>query len=148
MHIGQVPWAPIFTLILMCTNKAVAIIITGELVMSSEMELFREFYAQLVELLPMDVDVFITNLEMSCLLYGDACAHISSLSRQAEKAEYFLDHTILPSVRSDFGCRFTFLIMKLKDCVHCYAVKELATLISSKLKDIANCKMVLYTNSS
>ena len=126
----------------MYISNAVTIIITGKLVMSSEMELFREFYAQLVGLLPMDIDVFVTNLEMSCLLYGDACAHISSLSRQAEKAEYFLDYMILPSVKSGFGRRFTFLIMKLEDCVHCDAIRELATLISSKLKDTANCKMV------
>ena len=46
--------------------------------------------------------MFVKNLEMSCLLYGDACAHISSLSRQAEKAEYFLDHMILPSIKSGF----------------------------------------------
>jgi len=104
------------------------------------MELFREFYAQLVELLPMDNDLFVTTLKMSCLLYGDACTHITSLSKQAEKAEHFLDHMILPSVKSGFGGRFTFLIMKVEAGMRCGTIRELATLIRSKLKETENCK--------
>jgi len=65
-------------------------------------EVYKQFYAKLVKILPMDDVTFIAELYSCDLLPGDAKDQLKSKA-QASKAGYFLDHVIEPSIANKFG---------------------------------------------
>ena len=93
-------------------------------------EVFTKFYSQLVKSLPMNDALFRAELFTNSLLPGDHKEHVESLSlpTKAEKASYFLDHVIKPSVTGDDGSSFDKLLNVMEDSDH-QGVKELAELI-------------------
>ena len=101
------------------------------------MEVYKLFYADLIKVLPMDDITFIGQLYSQDLLPGDLKGKVKSHSTQAEKASYFLDHVIEPSLStSDSKESFERLISVMKR-YNTPAVKELASKIRGELA--ANC---------
>ena len=92
---------------------------TGELVRSSE-----------VEVLPMDDLCFIAGLVVHQILSVDVRFQVQlfSLSTQAEKASYLLDHVIWPSVNNGSDDMLYELLKVMKDSRY-NQVRKLATLI-------------------
>ena len=105
----------------------------------SASEVFTEFYFQLVTTLPIDDALFRAKLFTNGLLPGDHKGHVESLSLPAksDKASYFLDHVIKPSVTSDDGSSFDKLLDVMEDSDH-QGVKELANLIRTSLRERSN----------
>ena len=69
-------------------------------------EVFTKFYLQLVTTLPIDDPLFTAKLFTNDLLPGDHKGHVESLPTKSDKASYFLDHVIKPSVTSNDGSSF------------------------------------------
>jgi len=99
----------------------------------STSEVFRDFYAKLVKTLPMDDAVFIAELFSANLLPDDVKDRVQSMSTQADKTIYLLDHMIQPSVMSGVGRSFDDLIKVMENSEY-NGVKELAKLISCRLR--------------
>jgi len=72
--------------------------------------------------------VFVAQLYAAHLLPGDSRTILQSKSTPSEKALYFLDHMIEPSVKFGFDSRFYGLIEVMEDS-ECNGVKELAKLM-------------------
>ena len=102
----------------------------GELAEVTTMDVFQEFYAKLVEVLPMDDLCFIANLVVYRILSVDVKLQVQlfSLSTQAEKASYFLDHVIWPSVNNGSDGMLYELLKVMKDSRY-NQVRELSSLI-------------------
>ena len=121
-------------LLLFCKKIALKIFqFSGDPVASSEvttMDVFQEFYAKLVEVLPMDGLCFISNLVVCRILSVDVRFQVQlfSLNSQAEKASYFLDHVIWPLVNNGSDGMLYELLEVMKD-TRFNQVRELATLI-------------------
>ena len=98
----------------------------------SASEMFKKFYVQLVKNLPMNDSLFTAELFSNDLLPGNLKEHVESLPTKSEKASYFLDHVIKPSVTSDDGSSFDKLLNVMEDSDH-QGVKELAKLIRTSL---------------
>ena len=96
-------------------------------------EVFTTFYYQLVTSLPMDDALFRAKLFTNGLLPGDHKEHVESLPTKSDKASYFLDHVIKPSVTSDDGSSFNKLLNVMEDSDH-QGVKRLAKLIRTRLR--------------
>ena len=94
-------------------------------------EVFQDFYAQLVKILPMNDDVFVAELFSAKLLPGDAKAQVKSKATRACKAAYFLDHVIEPSLATTFGS-FNKLLKVMENNDY-NGLKELAKSIRSNL---------------
>ena len=62
---------------------------------------YKQFYPQLLQVLPMDDAVFLGKLFHNNLLPGDTKMMISAKQTQAQKAAYFLDHVITPAFHVD-----------------------------------------------
>ena len=91
----------------------------------STIKVFRYFYPQLVEMLPMNDVTFLSNLFSVNLLPGNVNDQVKSMSTQADKATYLLDNVIRPSVTIGVGESFNDLIKNSEYD----GVKELAKLI-------------------
>jgi len=94
---------------------------------------FQDFSAKLVKTLPMDDDVFVAELFSAKLLPGDAKAQVKSKPTRANKAAYFLDHVIEPSLATTFSS-FNKLLKVMENNDY-NGMKELAKLIKSSLTD-------------
>ncbi|XP_065918177.1 NACHT, LRR and PYD domains-containing protein 3-like isoform X2 [Dysidea avara] len=94
----------------------------------STIKVFRYFYPQLVEMLPMNDVTFLSNLFSVNLLPGNVNDQVKSMSTQADKATYLLDNVIRPSVTIGVGESFNDLIKNSEYD----SVKELAKLIRSR----------------
>ena len=95
-------------------------------------KLFRQFYSKLVKTLPMDDFLFTAELYSRDLFADDIKEHVESLDTRAQKASYFLDHVIKPSVTSGVGSNFDQLLNVMEDSDH-QGVRELAKLIRGNL---------------
>lgn len=102
----------------------------------SSSEVFRQFYSKLVKALPMDDAFFIAELVTHNLLPDNIQDHVRAQPTSADKALYFLDHVIRPSVSSDTGSSFDELLDVMEDSD--YHVNELAKQIRSSLRE--GCK--------
>ena len=102
-------------------------------------DVFQDFYLQLVTRLPMNDALFRAKLFTNGLLPGDHKERVESLpsATKADKASYFLDHVIKPSVTSDDGSGFDKLLNVMEDSDH-QGVKELAKLIRTSLRKRSN----------
>ena len=103
----------------------------------STSEVFKEFYSKLVETLPMNDALFIAKLYSCDLLPDDNKEYVQSLPTRANKAMYFLDHVIKPSVTTGVGSSFDQLLNVMEDSEH-QGVKELAKLIRTSLRKRSN----------
>jgi len=96
------------------------------------MSVFRDFYPQLVEMLPMDDVTFLSKLYTVNLLPGNVKDQVQSMNTSADKAAHFLDHVIKPSV--------TISVSSLDDLIKVMedgeydGVKKLAKLIRRSLR--------------
>ena len=102
-----------------------------------EFEVFKEFYSKLVETLPMNDALFIAKLYSCDLLPDDIKEYVQSLPTRANKAMYFLDHVIKPSVTTGVGSSFDQLLNVMEDSEH-QGVKELAKLIRTSVRKRSN----------
>ena len=116
--------------------KATLVITVSEM---STSEVFKEFYCKLVETLPMNDALFIAKLYSCDLLPDDIKEHVHSVSlpTKANKAMYFLDHVIKPSVTTGVGSSFDQLLNVMEDSEH-QGVKEVAKLIRTKRSNSDN----------
>ena len=103
----------------------------------STSEVFKKFYVQLVKKLPINDTLFTAELFANDLLPGDHKEHVESLPTKSDKASYFLDHVIKPSVTSDDGSSFDKLLNVMEDSDH-QGVKELTKLIRTSLRERSN----------
>ena len=76
----------------------------------SARDAFMQLYADLTEVLPMNQPQLKAELYTNNLLPGDHKAKIDSLNTQKEKAEYFLDAVIKPSLNIGYTEQFEKLI--------------------------------------
>ena len=97
-------------------------------------KLFRQFYSNLVKTLPMNDAIFIAELYSRDLLPDNIKEHVESLPTTAQKASYFLDHVIKPSVTSTSGVASSFdqLLDVMEDSDY-QGVRELSKLIRDSL---------------
>ena len=98
----------------------------------STSEVFKQFFAKLAKSLPMDDPIFVAELFSHDLLPGDHYDQVESRSTRADKAVYFLNHVIKPTIIIDVGS-FNELLNVMEDSE--YNIKELAKQIRSKLKE-------------
>ena len=105
----------------------------------STSKVFKDFYSKLVETLPMKDALFIAKLYSCDLLPDDIKEHVHSVSlpTKADKATYFLDHVIKPSVTTGVGNSFDQLLNVMENSEH-QGVKELAKLIRTSLRKRSN----------
>jgi len=94
-------------------------------------EVFQFFYVQLVKKLPMDDATFTAKLFSRGLLPGDCKDQVKSKATRADKATYFLDHVIKPSLEDTF-VTFNKLLKVMEDSEY-DDMKELVKLITIRL---------------
>ena len=100
---------------------------------TSDRDVFKQFYSKLVKTLPMDDAVFTAELFSNDLLPGDLKNQLKLVHRtSADKAVFFLDSVIEPSVTSDGGSSFDKLLHVMEDSEYQH-VKELAEQIRTSL---------------
>ena len=99
-------------------------------------EAFRKYYLKLVKTLPMDDTLFTAEL-FSNDLPGDHKERVESLETKSDKATYFLDHVIKPSVISGVGSGFDKLLNVMEDSEY-QGVKELAKQIRTSVRERSN----------
>ena len=97
-------------------------------------KVFQHFFPQLVNILPMNDVTFTAQLFSSKLLPGNVKDQVGSQATQADKATYFLDHVIKPSLASGVGSSFNKLLKVMEDSEY-DDVKELSKQIRSRLKE-------------
>lgn len=83
--------------------------------------------------LPMNDTTFITKLLAQNLLPGDTGNKIEGLATPADKASYFLNYVIKPSIDLDNGDYFDKLLSVMEHCGYDY-IKHLALEIKSVIK--------------
>ena len=111
--------------------------------MSSVLDVFQEYYTELMRALPMNDKYFVAELYSKKLLPGNLKADIESLPTSAERASKFLDDVIKPSVENNDCTKFHTLLrlMKENDDV---TVKQLADtvrgLLNETIRNILNQK--------
>ena len=83
--------------------------------MSSVLEVFQEYYPQLMRALPMDDDYFIAELYAKKLLPNNIKADVESLPNSAKRATRFLDDVIKPSVEKNDCTKFHTLLWLMRE---------------------------------
>ena len=98
-------------------------------------DVFVEFYDELMESLPMDDMSFITKLHRHRLLPGDVKYKMKSRElTPEEKASYFLDNVIEPTIGAGVDRGFYQLLDVMDDSKH-HKAEILAKEIRDKLKE-------------
>ena len=103
----------------------------------SHMEVYKKYSKKLVTCLPMNDDLFITELSTFGLLPGDTEGQLRGLATPAAKASYLLNYVIKPALCIDDTSSFDNLLLVMEQCGYDH-VKNLAGKIKSKIdkKDI------------
>ena len=96
-------------------------------------EVYRQFYANLIKILPMDDPIFIAELFSVNLLPSNVKDQVKSMNTRADKAMHLLDHMIEPSLTTGGRC-FDNLINVMESSEY-DGIKELAKLIRSRLRE-------------
>ena len=73
--------------------------------MVNAMDVFKRFYSELTEVLPMVISTLMTRLYSDKLLSGNHKDCIDSLATSKEKTEYFLDKVIKPGLETGYLMR-------------------------------------------
>ena len=98
----------------------------------SARKVFKEFYSELVETLPMNDAVFVSKLYSRDILSCELKNQLNIENKtSANKASRFLDSEIEPSVTSGIGTTFDELLTVMEDSDH-QRMKELAQQIRIK----------------
>ena len=93
---------------------------------------YQNHVEKLVKCLPMDDTHFITKLSAQQLLPGDTKDKIKTLSTQADKASYFLDHVIKPALDINDISDFDELLSIMQNCGYKH-VEKLAVTIKDEI---------------
>ena len=93
---------------------------------------YQNHVEKLVKCLPMDDTHFITKLSAQQLLPGDTENKITTLSTQADKASYFLNHVIKPALDINETSSFDKLLCIMQDCGYIH-VQKLAVTIKCEI---------------
>ena len=101
---------------------------------------YHDHVEKLVKCLPMDDTHFITKLSAKQLLPGDTENKIKVLSTQAEKASYFLNHVIKPSLDIDETSDFDELLSIMQNCGYKH-VEKLAITIKCEIDKLSEIKL-------
>ena len=115
------------TIILIAADKEIKI-------MSSVLEVFQDYYPQLMRALPMDDDYFIAQLYAKNLLPNNIKADIESLPNSAKRATRFLDDVIKPYVEKNDCTKFHTLLWLMRETDDS-TIKALAENIRSSLNE-------------
>ena len=83
--------------------------------MSHQSEVFNNFYAKLVAVLPMQDAKFKAELQCHNLLPGNLKALVESKDTVSDQAMYFLDHKIKPDVSIGDSTSFDKLLNAMKN---------------------------------
>ena len=110
--------------------------------MSSLLEAFKVYYPNLVKLLPMNDECFMSDLYGKSLLPGDLKADVESLSTSTKRASKFLDNVIIPSVKNNDSRNLHILLKLMKENDN-NSIKVLADKIRMSLDRTIKCKMNL-----
>ena len=97
-------------------------------------KLFSDNFEKLLKL-PMDDSTFIAKLATKKLLPGDIGSRIEAQLTAADKASYFLNHTIKPSLDLDDFSSFDRLLSVMEQCEYDHITK-LALEIRSRIDGI------------
>ena len=93
---------------------------------------YQNHVEKLVKCLPMDDTHFITKLSAQQLLPGDTENRIKTLSTQADKASYFLNHVIKPALDINETSDFDELLSIMQNCGYKH-VQKLAVTIKCEI---------------
>ena len=98
----------------------------------THMKVYENNVDKLVKVLPMDDDGFIMKLSIKELLPNTLADQIKSLTSQSEKAIYFLNRSIKPSLEIDDVIELDNLLVVMEECGYSH-VQRLATKMRSCL---------------
>ena len=98
--------------------------------MSAIMDLFDNYYQELIYSLPMNDETFLTELREHCLLSEDINTKMGSMTI-SERASYFLDYVIKPGLHNNNILNFHKLLNIMGKC-KLGNVKKLCIKIKSK----------------
>lgn len=93
---------------------------------------YYNYVDKLMKCLPMDDTHFITKLSKQKLLPGNTQNKIETLSTQAEKASYFLNHIIKPALDINDTTSFDRLLAVMQDCGYDH-VQNLSCKVKSEI---------------
>ena len=93
---------------------------------------YYNYVEKLMKCLPMDDTHFITKLSRQKLLPGNIQNKIETLSTQADKASYFLNHIIKPALEINDTSSFDRLLSVMQDCGYDH-VQNLSCKIKSEI---------------
>ena len=98
----------------------------------SHMEVYKKYSKKLVTCLPMNDNLFITELSTFGLVPGDTEGQLRGLATPAAKASYLLNHVIKPALGIDDTSSFDNLLLVMEQCGYDH-VEKLACEIKSKI---------------
>ena len=101
---------------------------------------YQNHVEKLVKCLPMDDTHFIIKLSAQQLLPGDTENKIKTLSTQADKASYFLNHVIKPALDINETSCFDKLLCIMQECDYIY-VQKLAVTIKCEINKCDEVKL-------
>ena len=96
----------------------------------SAMDLFDNYYQELIHSLPMNDETFLTDLREHCLLSDDINTQMESMT-VSERASYFLDSVIKPTLHNNNVLNFHTLLNVMRES-KLGNVKELSIKIKSE----------------
>ena len=100
----------------------------------SAMELFNYYCQELVHLLPMNNETFITELRNHNLLSEDISRKMGSMTSAVERASYFLDNVIKSELHNNNVLNFNKLLKIMKESkLDNNIIQELSITIKSEL---------------
>lgn len=94
-------------------------------------DIFSDYYEKLLRL-PMQDSIFVAKLTRQKLLPGDSKRSIEGQLTPTEKASYFLDNVIKPSIEIGSADSFDALLSVMEQCEYDH-IEKLAVEIKSKI---------------
>ena len=97
--------------------------------MTNAMDVFKKFYSELTEVLPMMINNLVNKLYSDKLLSDDHKSNIADLTVEKEKIQYFLDKVIKPSLKIEYTELFDGMLKLMKasdDRTVMYLVKKIS----------------------
>ena len=95
--------------------------------------MYEKYHDDLVKTLPMNDETFQEQLADNKILPHSVKAHINNLPTQSDKAKYFLESVIKPSIVANYTGAFYSLLEVMKNCEYPH-VERLAAKIESDLE--------------
>ena len=111
---------------------------------TSALQLFEQYYENLVYCLPLNDTDFIEDLSKHDLLPENIKIQLEKQSKHKERASYFLDNVIKPGLIDGDNTCFVSLLTVMKNSQY-DSLKDIAVLMESQCNDNANSKCVCAT---